>query len=69
MVIVVVGLGSVAMDAKSNPLVSSLSGSSTPDSTPGSSWPLNLSITAIWTNGSNFMDSGLSLLKFIFLIK
>ena len=48
----VVGLDFVAMDAKSDIVVSG--SSSVSDSTSGSSWPHNLSITAIWLNGSNY---------------
>ena len=55
MVIVVVGLGFIAMDAKSDTLGSGSPGSSVvPDSTSDSSWPYNLSVTAIWLNDSNY---------------
>ena len=56
MVIVVVGLGSIVVDAKSDALVSGSTGSSSivPDSTSGSSWPQNLSITAIRLSCSNY---------------
>ena len=50
-----VGLGSVAMDVKSYTPKFGLSGYFVvPDSTSGSSWPHNLSITAIKLNISNY---------------
>ena len=57
-VIIVVGLGYVVINAKSNALVSGSTSSSSsfvvPNSTSSSSWPYNLSITAIRLNGSNY---------------
>ena len=52
MVIVVVGLGSIAMYGKSDPLVTGSSAAL--NSTSCSFWLHNLSITAIQLNGSNY---------------
>ena len=51
MVIVVVGLGFVVMDAKSDIHVSG--SSDAPDSTSGSSWLHSLFINTIWLSYSN----------------
>ena len=52
MVIIVVGLGAIAIDGKFDPPVSGFSAAL--NSTSSSSWPHNLSITAIQLSGSNY---------------